>query len=306
MMPNVVLGIPSYNGSQRLDWLLRSIALRTPLLETGTVRIVLVDDGSPRVDETRKCAQHWAQKLPLTFIEHGTNRGISAGWNTAVRATNAEICVLLNDDVIVASGGWLEALVYALEHSPGVGVVGQSWHAFLPEDASALLASVDSDLAVIPRDPVSKIALPERRTLYEDTHPGRVMCPTGQLFAFRRSDFDAIGGFDETYKSMYEESCFGTSMAVRGLIGMQTTWPFCFHLWSATFAQNPELDAGGRIAVSRAHYRKKWGVPEYVPEFEHTNATYFNVIGDVAVEVLTKTGVRRGVLRQDGAFVEAT
>lgn len=305
-MTQILLGVPSYNGSQRLDWLLRSISLRTPLLETGTVRIVLVDDGSPRVDETRKCAEHWAKKLPLTFIEHGTNRGISAGWNTAVRAVDADICVLLNDDVIVASGGWLESLVYALEHSPGVGVVGQSWHAFLPEDAAALLASVDSDLTVIPRDPTSKAQVPERRVLYEDTNPGRVMCPTGQLFAFRRKDFDAVGGFDENFVSFYEESSFGTSMAERGLIGLQITWPFCFHLWSATFAANPELQAGARINHSRAHYRKKWNVPEHVPEFEHTNATYFNVIGDVAVEVLTKTGVRRGVLRQDGAFMEAT
>ena len=305
MSTKIVCGIPTYNGAQRLDWLLRSISLRTPLLAFGDVRIVVVDDGSPRVAETRVVADHWGKMLPLTFIEHGHNRGISAGWNTSVRATDAEICVLLNDDVIVASGGWLEALVYALEHSPGVGVVGQSWHAFLPEDVPALLAAPNSDLVVVPRDPVSKIALPERRTLYEDTNPGRVMCPTGQLFAFRRRDFDAIGGFDENYKSFYEESDLGTAMASRGLIGLQTTWPFCWHLWSATFAANPELQAGPRIEHSRAYYRKKWNVPDGIAEFDYTNPKFLGAIGDVAVEVLTKTGVRRGVLRADGAFVGA-
>jgi O-antigen biosynthesis protein len=295
----VTLGVSSYNGAVRLDWLLKSIAMRTPL---SNVRIVVVDDGSPRVAETRAVAERWIPDLPLTYIEHGKNRGISAGWNTASRAEQSEIVVLLNDDVIV-SAGWLEALVHALDHSPGVGVVGQSWHAFLPEDVPALLASATSDRDVVPRDPGTKAPTPERRTLYEDTYPGRVMCPTGQLFAFRREDYDAIGGFDENYISMYEESDFGTAMAARGLIGLQTTWPFCWHQWSATFAANPELRPDLRIAHSRAYYRQKWKVPDGIGEFDYTNPMYLGAIGDVTVEVLTKTGTRRGVLRADGAFL---
>ena len=130
------------------------------------------------------------------------------------------------------------------------------------------------------------------------------MCPSGQLFAFRHSDFDAIGGFDESYKSFYEESDFGTAMAARGLIGCQTTWPFCYHLWSATFGANPELRAGDRIAASRAHYRRKWGVPDGVGEFDYTNPKHLGAIGDVSVEFLRRDGsVSRGVFRSDGAFL---
>jgi GT2 family glycosyltransferase len=302
----IALGIPTYNGHQRLDWLLKSISLRTPLLASGDVRIVVVDDGSPRVHETREVVGRWANELPLTFIEHGNNRGISAGWNTCTRATDAEIVVLSNDDVIMPTGGWLESFVHALEHSPGVGVVGANWHAFLPEDVPGLLAGPESDLQVVPRDPGSKAKAPERRPLYEDTSPGRVMCPTGQLFAFRRKDFDAVGGFDERMKSFYEESSFGSEMAARGLIGLQLTWPTNFHMWSATFQANPELDPGNRLAASRAIYRQRWAVPDGVQEFDHTNAKYFNVIPDVAVEFLRKGGVvGRGILRQDGAFIAA-
>jgi hypothetical protein len=51
------------------------------------------------------------------------------------------------------------------------------------------------------------------------------MVPTGQLFAFRMADFNAIGGFDEGYKSFYEESCFSTSMsAYLKKIGVQLNW----------------------------------------------------------------------------------
>lgn len=300
----IAIGIPTYNGAERLDWLLKSIAMRTPLLASGEVGIVVVDDGSPRVGETRVVVERWRGLLPLTFIEHGSNRGISAGWNTCARATDAEIVVLSNDDVIMPTGGWLESFVHALEHSPGVGVVGANWHAFLPGDVPGLLAGPESDLQVVPRDPGSKASAPERRTLYEDTHPGRVMCPTGQLFAFRRKDFDAVGGFDERMKSFYEESSFGTEMAAKGLIGLQLTWPTNWHLWSATFNANPELDPGTRLAHSKEVYRQRWGVPAGVHEFDHTNAKYFNLIPDVRVEFLRKGGVVGcGVLRQDRAFI---
>jgi GT2 family glycosyltransferase len=303
MPAKIAIGIPTYNGAERVDWLLRSISLRTPWLASGDAEIVLVDDGSPGVAATRQIAERWSKEMPLRYIEHGRNRGISAGWNTATRASSAPLVTLVNDDVIV-SKGWLEAFAYALDKSAGVGVVGASWHAFTREDVPGLLASADSDRSVVPRDPGTKAQSPERRALYEDTWPGRVMCPTGELFAFRRADFDAIGGFDETYLSMYEESCFGTSMAARGLIGLQLTEPFCFHMWSATFASSPELRASERLAASRAHYRRKWQVPEGVHEFEYTNPKYLGAIGDTPIGFLRRNGPCRGVLRADGTFVE--
>jgi hypothetical protein len=279
----ITIGITTYNGSWRLGNLLKSISMRTPELAVGIAQVVVVDDGSP-TPGTRRVVEEWAHRFPITFVEHGKNRGISAGWNTAVRALQCEYAVLVNDDVIV-SEGWLRSLIHVLENSPGVGCVGQNWHAFLVEDVVPLLESSTSDRNVIPRDPVSKSHVSERRDL-ERGDPGRVMAPTGQLFAFRRKDFDAIGGFDETYKSFYEESCFNTSMAQRGLIGVQLNWPFNWHMWSATFGANPELEAGNRMAASRAHYRQKWAVPEGVYEFDYTNPKYLGAIGDVEVKFL--------------------
>ena len=312
MTSNVVIGVTSYNGAERLSWLLRSLWLRTPEIRSGQVSVVVVDDGSPRRDETRRMIEETKQcdevraggAFSLLYLEHSANRGISAGWNTATRATDASLVVLINDDVIV-SDKWLPPLVHILTHSPGVGCVGQNWHAFLREDVPELLRSKDSDRNVVPRDPVSKEQRPERREL-EPCNPGRVMAPTGQLFAFRREDFNAIGGFDETYLSMYEESCFNTSMcADRRKIGVQLNWPFNWHQWSATFATNPELRASERLAASRTHYRKKWGVPEGTHEFEYTNPKHLGSIGDVDLEWLRPSGeVARGTLQTDGTYVD--
>jgi GT2 family glycosyltransferase len=285
-MARVTIGIASYNGGERLDHLLRSIFLRTPEIgPNGDLEIVVVDDGSPRVEETRVTIKKWLNKLPLLYVEHGRNRGISAGWNTATREGSGEIVILANDDVIV-SLWWLTALTYVLDHSSQVGGVGLNWHAFLPEDVPLLLRDTVSDREVTPREPVSKAQDNDRRR-FESADPGRVMCPTGQLFAFRRSDFNIIGGFDEGLLSFYEESMFHTSMAaVCKKIGVQLNWPFVWHRWSATFGENPELRAGERMAASRARYREKWGVPDGVHEFAYTHGKYMPPIGDAPVRFL--------------------
>lgn len=298
-----VIGITTYNGAARVDNLLRSIEMRTSI--DSEVAIVLVDDGSPNRAATAGVAEFWARRLPVQFIQHETNRGISAGWNTATRAVSAKNVVLINDDVIV-SKNWLDTILYVLDNSPMVGVVGANWHAFLAEDVDGLLASPDSDKNVIPRDPVTKAQDPSRRR-FEDNNPGRVMAPTGQLFAFRRDDYEAIGGFDEAYKSFYEEICFGTAMARWGKIGVQLNEPFNFHQWSATFGSSPELQAGSRMQTSHEHYCNKWNVPaEYRSHpFDYTNPKHLGAIGDVPIKFLRRSGPGQGVLRTDGAFIES-
>lgn len=291
-MPRIVIGCSSYNGAERLGWLLRSMALRTP--RSHDFSVVVVDDGSPRVQETRNAVAPYFDELGLQLREHGKNRGISAGWNTAVRAVDSELCVLVNDDVILPSGDWLASLILPLDESPGVGGVGVNWHAFLAEDVPQLLAGPDSDQAVTPRDCVSKKPAPERRG-HEEHGPGRVMCPGGQLFSFRRKDFDDIGGFDEGMASFFEESDFGTALAARQKIGVQLNYPMCWHMWSATFKQNPELQAGQRMAASRRRYIAKWSVPaafhgDRPGPFDYTNPKYLGAIPPVPVRYRKKDG----------------
>jgi hypothetical protein len=319
----IILGISSYNGSWRLNNLLKSLWLRTPELERGEARVVVVDDGSPNVQATRDVIAEWRDKMPLDFQEHGSNRGIPAGWNTASRFhADARVVILLNDDVIVSSASlpeisWLAPLVYVLDNSPGVGVVGPNWHAFTGDDVASLLADRDSDRNVVPRDPVSKQPTPSRRDL-EPCDPGRVMAPGGQLFAFRKSDFDAIGGFDEGFKSFFEESSFGTSMAagradagspqvIDKKIGVGLNWPQCWHMWAQTFNENPHLEAHERMRVSRTHYYQKWQVPgSFNNPFDYTNPTHLGSCPDVPIKFLRgTTGEKwKAILRQDGACIE--
>lgn len=307
-MSRITIGITTYNGASRLNELLRSIELRPPEGLGTNVNIVVVDDGSPRVHETRSIVNSWQSKLPITYVEHGINRGIAAGWNTATLTLDNDYTILINDDVIMPSGNWLKSLIYPLENSPLVGGVGMNWHAFVDADVKKLLESSDSDSLVIPRDPGSKAQTPDRRN-FEACNPGRVMCPTGQLFAFRKMDYNVVGGFDEQYKSFFEESDFFTSIAKIGKIGLQINWPMCWHRWSATFGANPELMPSERMRASRQHYIDKWKIP---PEFradrpgpfDFTNPKYLGSIPDVEVKFVKKDGsIGFGILRTSGEFI---
>jgi GT2 family glycosyltransferase len=306
----ITIGIPTFAGAWRLRNLLKSIAMRTPEIAAGEARIVVVDDGSPLPDQTRAVVEEMKGSFPegsLAYVEHGRNRGISAGWNTASRHVDCEYVALANDDVIV-SEGWLRALIYVLQNSPDVGVVGQNWHGFTADDVPKLLESSASDRQITPRDPYGKHDA-GRRNL-EPCNPGRVMAPTGQLFAFRREDFDKLGGFDEGYISMYEETDFGTAMAAHlKKIGMQLNWPFNWHMWSQTFKENPQLEAHQRLMNSRARYRAKWGVPSDIPQGDEcakwTNPKNLGTVPDVEVKFLRgpDNTPSWGTLRQDGAFI---
>jgi glycosyltransferase involved in cell wall biosynthesis len=303
-MSRIVIGVPTYNGAERVDDLFRSIDMRTP--KDTDCQLVLVDDGSPRSAKTARVAEKYKGLFNLRYIEHGRNRGIAAGWNTISRAFDCEYVVLVNDDVIVRER-WLAALLTVLERSPGAGTVGLNWDAFLPEDRPALLESPDSEKRVIPREPVSKEQNPDRSTFIHH-FPGRVMCAGGQLFAFRRADFDALGGFDETYISFYEESDFGTAMAAKlRKIAVQLDFPGSWHRWSATFGASPELQAGQRVQASREHYCRKWAVPQdkLGDAFSYTNPKYLGTIPEVPIEYLRPDGqIGRGVLKVDGGFEE--
>ena len=57
------------------------------------------------------------------LIENKENRGFAAGNNQGVAAASGEYVMLLNNDVVV-SAGWLELLVESLEKDEKTGMVG--------------------------------------------------------------------------------------------------------------------------------------------------------------------------------------
>jgi len=257
-MPTVTIGIPVYNRGASLGDLLRNLRQRTPT--DVDHEIVVVDDSGKSYHQKvvrEACGQYGAR-----FIAHDRNRGVAAGWNTIARSSASDFIVILNDDIFVAKD-WLTYMVYALRENQKVGSFGMNCRFIAKEDAPAILKGPDAK--VIPLNVHwrgAELIRNERfksMPIEEDGAPGKVMCPTGCFFGFRREIYDLVGGFDERYFAFYEETDFGVACAHKGYPSFSLGVPdHNYHMWSASFGSAPEIDAGSVMARSRAAFVEKW------------------------------------------------
>jgi len=289
-----LVGIPTYNGSHRVDWLLQSISMRTPM--DADYRIVVCDDsGRPEHQGmTRAVVEKWKSQLPVDLIVNEKNLGLSSTWNRMIKSKDSEHCILINDDIIVASY-WLESMTYFLGNNPKAGSAGHYSYFITKDDVSQLLSSPDA--IVTPRDPFTKE--PNQKWTDDNEYPGRVMAPNGAFFGFRRAVYDEIGGFDPNYYTFYEESDFGTSLASHGYPTYALSWPRSWHLWSATFGSAPEIEASKVMNNSRQYYIKKWQ-----GHFEVTHPRYMNKIPFMNVKWYYKGKGYEAVLDGDCGYYE--
>jgi len=200
-MKPMAVAIVSFNAREHLDSCLASVRLE------GPSQTLVVDNGSTdgSIDLVRS-------RYPWVELDvAAANRGYGAAANRALGRCAARYILLLNSDTIVAPGT-LEALARYLDAHPRAAVVGPrlrnpdgslqvSCHPFLGTFQSFLektaLARV---LARVP-------GLRERYLLVHSPHtrPRVVPWVLGAALAIRRSAFDAVGGFDESFFMYAEE-----------------------------------------------------------------------------------------------------
>jgi GT2 family glycosyltransferase len=255
----VTIGIPTYNGWQRVANLLENMKQRT---EQDIKHDIVICDDSGRPEHREKiraiCAQYGAR-----FIFHQNNRGVPAAWNTLVKSSNSKYIILLNDDILVAKN-WLRAPLHAIKENPSVGSFGLHCYFISPSDVQPLLAGPDAKIIPLNiRWDGPNLILNERFDSVPTSAgsvPGRTMCPTGCAFGFRREMWDKVGGFDERYRAFYEETDFGVACAEIGFPSVQLSCPGNYHIWSQTFGSAPEINAGQVMADSKRKFLEKWRV----------------------------------------------
>lgn len=271
MHARIKIGVATYNDRGFLPLLLESIRLYTVIDEPYD--LVVCDDGSTASlkEETRAVCE----KFGAVLIEHPHNAGIPTTWNHLVYSLDhaAEIIVLLNNDLLVPPD-WLKVAVHFLDankDNPHVGsmfwnpvnqVPMEAMRGFLHTLEHTSYVTTDS-LTGKPRDFTATSPMSSRQG--EGQGLGRVMCPCGCCFAFRKEVFDQIGPFNEEYISFHEESDWGTRCAAAGRASFGFAYPRPYHGVGQTFAANPELSAHHRMQMTRRMYRQRWNVPEEVP-----------------------------------------
>ncbi|HEU0265769.1 MAG TPA: glycosyltransferase, partial [Geobacterales bacterium] len=210
--------------------------------------IVFVDNGS--TDGTVKwLRQQVKENANYRLIENKRNLGFAKGCNQGIEAATGELILLINNDVVVTAG-WLAGLKEVLASAPEIGIVGP----------------MTNNISGPQR--VQKVAYEGRNGLDEYAASFRALYRhrrlplqriVGFCMLFRRELVQRIGLLDERFGSgNFEDDDFCLRAELAGFRNMVAADVFIHHHGSKSFVGN-RLDYGGTIIANRSLYDEKWG-----------------------------------------------
>ena len=205
MIP-IAIAIVSYNTREHLCSCLATVQME------GAREVIVVDnassDGSPEMVR---------EEYPsATLCANATNLGYGAAANQAIASCTAEYVLLLNSDTLLQSGA-LKALSDYLTQHPQAAIVGPR----LVDPEGQLQAScypfptplntlLENSTTAILLGRLIRRHIPILRNSYLRTwpHTSARLVPwlKGAALAIRRTAFQAVGGFDESYFMYFEDA----------------------------------------------------------------------------------------------------
>ncbi|MCX6366323.1 MAG: glycosyltransferase family A protein [Armatimonadetes bacterium] len=196
-------------------------ALDSVLTQTFTDwELLLVNDGSQ--DGSTEIARQYAQQHPsrITYLEHpgGLNRGMSATRNLGLAHARGKYTALLDADDFWLPNKLTEQ-VELLERFPeAAAVFGRStiWHSWSP-------ATTQPDWLNLGELPADRLISPPEMLIHW-LHDESFQPCTSEFLA-RTHILREVGGWDETFKGLYEDNVLYTRLFTRYPVYAATnTW----------------------------------------------------------------------------------
>lgn len=237
----------SWNAPQYTKLALESIRAHT----RGDYEVILVDNGSgPETTE-------WLKTLTdVRVIFNASNRGYAAGNNQGIAAARGEYVVLLNNDVVVTEG-WLDGLLCAFDRIPGLGVSAPRSNRVAGDQQ--LADAVYGDLLQMQAYARSRRERFRDEGYLTDRAIGVCLCVD-------RNVIEEIGGIDEQYGAgNFEDDDFCLRVRAAGYRIFVCDDVFIHHFGSQTFAAN-HVDWSSTMRENWKKFARKWGYPQAYPE----------------------------------------
>jgi GT2 family glycosyltransferase/glycosyltransferase involved in cell wall biosynthesis len=241
----VAIVVLSYDNPEYLRQCLESIWENT---RYPSYDVYVVENGSnPEIDAYLTAESETRERLHV--IRPGANLGFARANNLAVElAGDCEYVVLLNDDVVVTDG-WLRTLLRHLEDDT-VGIVGPvtNW--------TGNEARVDVDYEGLEgMDEFAARHTAERTGKTFDITSLAMYC-----VAIRRRLYDSLGRLDERFEvGMFEDDDFAQRVRDAGLRVVCAEDVFIHHWGRASFSRMDQEQYNAVFEANRRRFEEKWG-----------------------------------------------
>jgi GT2 family glycosyltransferase len=209
--------VPVFRNSNLVEYCLDNALRDLP----ESAELIVVDDASGL--DTQEVLQRFPRARVIT---HPANRGNTVAYNTGARAAAGDVLVFMDSDILVPSGGLARLDEFCRTHQD-IGAVGTLLT--YPQNYTVQHAGVALDRWVVTHVYAGSSPAELGLDAVEDRQ-----AVTAALMACRRSTFERVGGFDETYRDGMEDIDFCLRCGEAGLRNVLYSDVHAMHLESAT------------------------------------------------------------------------
>jgi N-acetylglucosaminyl-diphospho-decaprenol L-rhamnosyltransferase len=214
--------------------------------QTESHDVIVVDNASH--DGTAELVR---ERFPhVTFLELPENRGFGAAVNAGVAVGSGEAVVLVNND-LDADPGFVAAILEPLRADAAVGMVAGMTLMPGREAIDAFGIQLDAGLAAYNRL--------RHQPVDGDADGGLLAGPSGGAAAYRRTAFEAVGGFDETLIAYGEDVDLLLRLRAAGWAPAAAPDARGIHLGGATIGVDSPRQRW-LAGFARGFVLRRWGV----------------------------------------------
>lgn len=188
------------------------------------LEVIVVENGSGDDSAQRITAAH----PEVTLIESTTNRGFAGGCNLGVASSSGEFVALLNNDAR-PDAQWIAAAMRAFDRSPRIGAVASrvlDWEGEKVDYIGAALTWYGMGYKPFTGEPIPTTDDSRRDVLFG----------TGSAMFVRRSVYDELKGFDESYFMFFEDVDLGWRLNLQGYRFVYEPDSLAFHKHHASMS----------------------------------------------------------------------
>ncbi len=280
----VSIMIPNKDHCKMLKKCISSILKKTTY---PNYEILIIDNGSTE-KELKSYYASLVNEPRIRILHDDRPFNFSAINNFAAKEAKGEYLVLLNNDIQIITGNWLQEMMMYVQRED-VGAVGAML--YYPDNSTqhaGVILGLGSDRIAghtfhrVPRGMVAYMG--------KNCYSQNVSAVTAACMMVKKSVYDAIGGMDESYPVAFNDVDFCLRIRERGLLIVWTPFAEAYHHESLTRGKDHDDNKARRerFKADCKRFTDRWGEllekgdPYYNPNFSLDESYEF---GDVDLMV---------------------